>query len=51
MKNNRNLLGFNILHLEKTYNYSRFELHTLHSIFVTLLLDCKNSLARFKDSF
>lgn len=51
MKNGRTLLGFNILNLEKRYNYSRFELHTLYSIYNTLLIDSKISQSRFKDSF
>ena len=51
MKNNRNLLGLNILQLEKKYNLSRFELYSLHSSYKTLLLDSRQSFGRFRDSF
>jgi hypothetical protein len=51
MKKPRNLLSYNILSLEQKYNYSRFELHTLYSIFHTLLRDAKCSLGKFKKSF
>ena len=51
MKKKRNLLGYNILKLEKKHNYSRFELHNLFTTYHTLLRDSKGSLLRFKNGF
>jgi hypothetical protein len=51
MKSKRSLMNYNILWLEKRYNYSRFELHTLYSIYQTLLLDSKNSRIKFRNGF
>jgi acyl-[acyl carrier protein]--UDP-N-acetylglucosamine O-acyltransferase len=50
MKTSRNLFGFNILALSRKFNLSRFELHSLYSVYKTLLFDSRNSIVRFKES-
>lgn len=51
MRSQRNLLGYNIPLLERRFNFSRFELHSLYSIYHTLLLDSGLSLGKFRAGF
>lgn len=51
MKDERSLFGYNIPSLQHKYNFSRFELHNLHSIYQVLLHYSKGSISKFQAGF
>ncbi len=44
----RSLVNYVIPYLQRKYNHSRFSLHNLHSLYLVLLKESKNSVKKFK---